>query len=92
MLVQDGSDVIWTYSEDIDANALPQGAIVGGTTADGYPLYVAANGDFATSYDPRYNYVKYYDGAAVQQGADWYLLVLTFRKYRKVSNTKRTKC
>ena len=73
------TEVIWLPGE---ARSVPQGAIIGGHTLDGAPLYVIRAENHPGYYDARKQFAEYAYGAGSKTAQTFEYLVLIFCAYK----------
>ena len=78
-----------TGSRDGIAKHVPDGAVIGGHTADGHPLYVVGIPDVGYgNYDKRNNYAEAPESDGTTQHTAWQFLVLSYSGYLNKPHVK----
>ena len=88
-LVQDQPDPYTTvsYINKTSVDRAPAGSVIGGHTADGFPLYIVWS-DFAGNLDTRNDYSEYSDlDSSVKRSSDWQYMVVVYSEFCPLSKS-----
>ena len=92
MLVLDKSDLYTTvsYVPKTSVEGIPSGAVIGGRTADNFPLYIVQM-TLSGNLDIRNNYGEYHkDGGGSGFSTEWDYMVVVYSKYCHLHSNQQT--